>query len=64
MIVLSATSGAVSIISFESVIGAPAAIASASFTLVFSLTTGIIEKVLQITRKKKLIEFFCLLKVN
>ena len=31
-------------ISFASVIDAPAGIASASFTLVFSLTTGIIKK--------------------
>ena len=38
---------------FSSVIGAPAGIASAGFTLVFSLTTGIIKKVLQITRNKK-----------
>ena len=35
LIVLSATSGGVSIISFTSVAGAPAGIASASFTLVF-----------------------------
>ena len=44
LVVLSATSGGVSIISFASVTGAPAGIASASFTLVFSLTTGIIKK--------------------
>ena len=44
LIVLSATSRGVSIISFASVIDAPAGIASASFTLVFSLTTGIIKK--------------------
>ena len=44
VIVLSATSGGVSVISFASVIGVPAGIASASFTLVFSLTTGIIKK--------------------
>ena len=42
LIVLSATSGGVSIILFTSVVGAPAGIASASFTLIFSLTTGII----------------------
>ena len=36
LIVLSATSGGVSIISFTSVIGAPVGIASASFTLIFS----------------------------
>ena len=42
-IVLSATSGGISIISFTSVTGIPARIASASFTLIFSLTTGIIK---------------------
>ena len=41
LIILSATSEGISIISFTSVIGIPAGIASASFTLVFSLTTGI-----------------------
>ena len=50
LIVLSATIRVVSIISFASVIGAPAEIASASFTLVFSLNAGIIKKVIQITR--------------
>ena len=53
LIVLSATIGGVSIISFTSVIGVPAGIASASFTLVFSLTTAIIEKLLKITINKK-----------
>ena len=53
LIVLSATSGGVSIISFSSVIGAPVGIASASFTLVFSLTTGIVKKLLNIARKKR-----------
>ena len=52
LIVLSATSGRVSI-SFSSVIRAPAGIASASFTLIFSLATGIVKKLLNITRKKK-----------
>ena len=33
--------------------GAPVGIASASFTLIFSLTTGIIKKLLSITRNKK-----------
>ena len=41
LIVLPATSGGISIISFTSVIGIPAGLASASFTLIFSLTTGI-----------------------
>ena len=42
LIVLSATSGGISIISFTSVVEIPAGLASASSTLVFSLTTGII----------------------
>ena len=37
----------------SSIIGVPAGIASASFTLIFSLTTGIIKKLLSTTRKKK-----------
>ena len=53
LIVLSATSSGVSIISFTSIIGAPVGIASASFTLIFSLTTGIVKKLLNITRKKR-----------
>ena len=53
LIVLSATSSGVSIISFTSIVGAPVGIASASLTLFFSLSTGIVEKLLNITRKKK-----------
>ena len=53
LIVLSATTGGVSIISFTSIIGAPVGIASASFTLIFSLTTGVVKKLLNITRKIK-----------
>ena len=53
LIVLSAASGGISIISFTSVIGIPAGLASASFTLIFSLTTGIIKKLLKIMRKEK-----------
>ena len=63
LIVLSAISGEISIISFTSVIGIPAGIASVSFTLVFSLTTGIIKKLLKITRKNR-IKLLCLLKAN
>ena len=36
-----------------SVVGAPVGIASASFILIFSLTTGITKKLLSITRNKK-----------
>ena len=53
LIALSATSGGVSITSFTSAVVAPVGIASASFTLIFSLTTGIVKKLLSITRNKK-----------
>ena len=53
LIILSATTGGISIISFTTTIGAPVGIASASFTLIFSLTTGIVKKLLNITRNKK-----------
>ena len=53
LIALSSTSGGISIIFFTSVIGIPAGTASASFTLIFSLTTGIIKKLLKATRKKE-----------
>ena len=53
LIVLSATSGGISIISFTNVIGIFAGVISVSLTLVFSLTTGIIKKLLKETRKKK-----------
>ena len=66
MIVLSATSGGVSIISHASVIGIPAGIISSSFTLVFSLTIGIMKNVLKETRKnkKKTVKLLCWLRVN
>ena len=51
LIVLSTTSSGVCIISSSSVVGAPAGIAS--LTLIFSLKTGIIKKLLSITRNKK-----------
>ena len=50
LIALSATTGGVS---FTSIVGAPVGIAGASFILIFSLTTGITNKLLNITRKKK-----------
>ena len=48
-----AASGGISIISFTNVIGIPEGVISARLTLVFSLTTGIIKKLLKETRKKK-----------
>ena len=53
LIILSTTSRRISIISFTSIIGVPAGIASTSFTLIFSIITGIIKKLLNITRIKK-----------
>ena len=53
LIILSAATVGISIISFTTAIGAPVGIASASFTLIFSLTTEIIKKLLNITRNKK-----------
>ena len=51
--IISFTISGVSIISFTSIVGAPIGIASASLTLIFSLTTGIVKKLLNITRNKK-----------
>ena len=53
LIVLSAISSGVSIISLTSIAGAPVRIASANLTLFFSLTTGKVKKLLNITRNKK-----------
>ena len=53
LIVLSATTGGVSICSFTSVVVAPVGIASASSTLIFSLTTGTVKKLLSTSRNKK-----------
>ena len=53
LIVLSATSGSIPIASFATVIGKPVGIASASLSLAFSLSTGLVTKLLKTTRKKK-----------
>ena len=53
LIVLSATSGSISIASFATVIGTTVGIASASLSLTFSLSTGIVKKLLKKTRNKK-----------
>ena len=53
LIVLSATSGSISIASFATVIGTPVGIASASISLTFSLSTRIVKKLLKATRNKK-----------
>ena len=51
--VTSARTKGISIISFTTAIEAPVGIARASFSLIFSLTTGIIKKLLNITINKK-----------
>ena len=53
LIVLSVTSGGVSIASFATVIGIPVGITSASLSPAFSLCTGLVKKLLKATRNKK-----------
>ena len=53
LIVLSITTGSVSVASFATVIGASVGIISASFSLAFLISTGIIKKLLKTTRNKK-----------
>ena len=52
LIVLSAITGGVSICLFTRVVGAVVGIASASFALIFSLTIGIVKKLLNIRKRK------------
>ena len=53
LIVLSVTTDSISIASFATVIGAPVGIVSASFSLVFLISTEIIKKLLKTTRNSK-----------
>ena len=53
LIVLSVTSGSVSIALFATVIRIPIGITSASLSLPFSLCTGLVKKILKATRIKK-----------
>ena len=53
LIVLSATTDSSSIASFATVIGAPVGMASASFSLAFSISTGIVKKLLKTTKSKR-----------
>ena len=63
-IFFSATAGGVCIVANATVVGTPVGIASAGFTIAFSLATGIIKKLLGTTRnkKKKLDKIFILTK--
>ena len=53
LIVLSVKSSSIFIASFANVIGAPAGLASASFSLAFVMSTGIVKKWLKTTWNKK-----------
>ena len=49
LIVLSITTGSVSITSFATIIGPPVGILSASFSLAFSVSTALVKKLLKTT---------------
>ena len=52
-ITLSNSFGTLSIASYATVVGIPAGITGASLTLIFTVTTGVVKTLLNITRKKK-----------
>ena len=52
-IALSASFGTLSITSHATVVGIPVGIASASLTLIFTISTGVNKSLLQITKKRK-----------
>ena len=52
-ITLSASFGTLSIASYATIVGIPVGIAGASLTLIFTVTTGVVKKLLSVTRKKK-----------
>ena len=53
IITLSASFGTLSIASYAVIVGIPVGIAGASLTLIFTVTTGVVKTLLNITRKKK-----------
>ena len=55
LIVLSVTSGSISVASFANVIGAPVGKGTASFRIAFSITTGIVKKL----KRKSTIKLLC-----
>ena len=52
-ITLSASFGTLSIVSHATVVRIPVGIAGASLTVMFNVATGVVKKILNITRKKK-----------
>ena len=65
-ITLSASSGTLSLASHATIAGTPVGIAGSSLTVVFSLTIGIVQKLLNVTRRKKekTIKLSCWVKIN
>ena len=63
---LSVTTGSISIASFATVFGAPVGMASASFSVAFSISTEIVKKLLKTTRNKKknVTKLLCYLEIN
>ena len=52
-ITLSASFGTLSIASYATIVGIPVGVAGASLTLIFTVTTGVVKTLLNITKKKK-----------
>ena len=52
-IAFSASFGTLSIVSYTSIVGAPAGIAGSSLTLIFIIGTGISKSLLTVTKKRK-----------
>ena len=52
-IILSASFSALSIVSHATVVGVPVGIAGTSLTVIFTVTTGVVKKLLNIRREKK-----------
>ena len=63
-ITLSASFGILSLVSHATIVGIPVGIAGSSLTEVFSLTIGIVKKLLNVTRRIKTIKLLCWLKMN
>ena len=50
---MSASFGTLSIVSYASIVGAPAGIVGSSLTLIFTIGTGISKSLLTVTKKRK-----------
>ena len=52
-VTLSASFGTLSLVSHATIVGIPVGIVGSSLTVLFSVTTGIVKKLLNTTKKKK-----------